>query len=124
MATLRSTLPLIALGILLAGCSPELTSVQFTQLTNPPLEVTLSAEGITVPDGIAVAADLVGISEEGDEEDNLSISPASGPLGWVETGTTDRFVFYGTSPGTGTLTFTATGTDGSVEIPVTVTAQP
>ena len=98
--------------------------MQITQVTDPPLAVTVGAQGITVPDGIAVAVDVVGINDEGDEEDNLSISPASGPLGWIETETTDRFVVYGIAPGTGTLTFTAMNTDGSVEVPVTVTAQP
>lgn len=120
----RSLLPLLFGGLLLAGCKPELTSVQFTQITNPPLEVTISPEGISVPEGIAVAVDMVGINDEGDEEDNLAISPEYGPLSWDKTDTTDRFVFYGTSPGTGTLTFTATNVDGSVAVPVTVTEQP
>ena len=124
MKTLPSTLLLTAVGALLAGCTPDLTSVQLTQITTPPLEVTVSPAGISLPDGIAVAVDVMGINDEGDEEDNLSVSAASGSVGSVETETTDRFVLYGISPGTDTLTFTATSVDGSVDVPVTVTAQP
>ncbi|MSP25971.1 MAG: hypothetical protein EXR75_12590 [Myxococcales bacterium] len=54
----RSATMLAVLG-LAAGCErpvPTITSVELVQVTTPPLEVVLSQNGISLPQGIAVVA--------------------------------------------------------------------
>ena len=50
----------VAAGPLLAGCSPELASVEFSTITTPPIAASLAAAEIRLAEGTAIAVDVVG----------------------------------------------------------------
>ena len=116
---------LLSASCLALGCEPDLERVNITQATTPPLAVVVTGTRIEVPEGIAVAVDVVGINDEGDEEPDIDVPLIySAALGVISTAVQGRFIFYGSEIGSGTVPFTALGTNGQVDVPFTVTAQP
>ena len=124
MSTKHAWLILLVPATAALGCQPNLERVNITPVTTPPLAVVLTGTNIQIPDGIAVAADVEGVDEDGDTHTDLSASAAYSSFGVLETDQEGRFVFYGGTPSTGVITFTALGTKGDVRVPFTVTAQP
>jgi len=124
MSSNYALLVLLSLSSLALGCEPNLESVTITPYTNPPLPVVVTGTRIEIPDGIAVAVDVVGTNDEGDTETDVDIpSASSSAFGVVSTAVKGRFVFYGNEPSTGQVRFTTKGTKGEVNVPFTVTAQ-
>jgi hypothetical protein len=120
----NALLVLVSLSTLALGCEPNLESVTITQVTSPPLAVVVTGTRIEIPEGIAVAVDVVGTNDEGDTETDIEIpSPTSSALEAYSTDTGSRFVLCGNEPSTGQVTFRAMGTKGEVNVPFTVTAQ-
>ena len=67
--------------------------VTITQVTNPPLPVIVTGTRIEIPDGIAVAVDVVGTDEDGDTHTDIDVTGAySSTLGVADTDTSGRFV--------------------------------
>jgi hypothetical protein len=124
MSRNHALLVLVSLSTLALGCEPSLESVTITPYTNPPLPVVVTGTRIEIPDGIAVAVDVVGTNDEGDAETDIDTPSAStSAFGVVNTAVKGRFIFYGNEPASGQVKFTALGTEGEVNVPFTVTAQ-
>lgn len=98
--TLFAAAAAVALATL-AGCGPTYDHLEFGQKTSPPLFVDLRPEGITLPEGIAVAVAPIPIAEGGDRMEDRVVTLISGDTGVLgcdripETG----FVLYGARAG-------------------------
>lgn len=109
----------------LAGCGPHFDHLDFAEKTTPPLPVSLQPNGVTIPEGIAVA--FTPIAMDGGEriEDaqvELVTSDAS-VLGVDRAADSeDGYVIYGVHAGHARISIFV---DGSAEgtLPATVTAQ-
>ncbi|MEM1030899.1 MAG: hypothetical protein AAF928_02605 [Myxococcota bacterium] len=117
----RSFLGLLGLCAILPGCSTEY-GLEYRLLTDPPQSVRLAEDGIEIPEGIVVAARVVGL-ENGDRvNDDLDFFRArTGVLGVAPVeGEGREFVFWGIEAGQTELAVTFDGTR-VLEIPVDVT---
>jgi hypothetical protein len=125
IAPLTRVLCIVGAAAGLTGCEPELTSVTITQLTEPPIDASATAEHVTLAEGTAIGIDVLGLDDEGATHDDIEmIETVSSPaFGWTKTATTARFIVYGSASGEGELRFTALFTSGTVVVPISVTAQ-
>lgn len=114
-----------ALG-LLSGCGPDYAYLEIGQLTNPPVSVSLTNQGFSVPVGIAVGITIQAIDDRGEPMDTDTpaelLSLNASVLGLSPGLEDSTYVAYGTGPGT---TEIAVSVDGERvdHIPVTVMLQ-
>jgi hypothetical protein len=111
---------------LLSGCGPDYAYLEIGQLTNPPVSVSLTNQGFSVPVGIAVGITIEAIDDQGEPMDEdvpvellsmnasvLGLSPG------LDEGT---YIVFGTGPGTTEISVSVD--DERVDhIPVTVMLQ-
>ena len=126
MVPTRSIPLVLGLGAVLGalGCNPTLDSVTIAEVTTPPMTVTVSGTGIQIPEGIAVAVDIVGKNSDGDDVHDMSLMLEGDSLGADSVDNQDRYILHGDTVGTGQLQFTAVSNEGTVSVPYTVVAQP
>ncbi len=73
------SITLLATLLITTACKPQLTSIDIVQDTTPPTEHSVSAEGITLTHGAAIAITLAAIDEEGERHPKVDLGDA-GPL--------------------------------------------
>jgi hypothetical protein len=96
----------------LMGCTPGYDHLDFAQRTSPPLPADLSANGVTIPVGIAVGIAPIAIDDSGDpmEDVNLSLVSSSSSILGLDGAGDDGFVIYGVAPGQATISVFVDGT--------------
>ncbi len=108
------------------GCDhPDLTTVEFTPVTTPPVDVLLSQERIELPAGIAVAVDVKVFDDAGEEVASAKSELVDdvGAVQFLPTKIEDRSILAGDREGEATLSFQADFHDGTLSVPVVVIPQ-
>jgi len=92
-----------ALG-LLSGCGPDYGYLEVAQLTAPPLAVSVTNQGFSVPVGIAVGISVDAMDSQGepvDEDYALRLLSMNASVLGLAPGLDDgTYVVFGTGPGT------------------------
>lgn len=86
------------------GCSDSYGFLDMTPRTTPPISVSVSNEGITVPVGVAVAIAVSPYDDDGqpmDKEVKVNLVSGDDRVLGVDSALEERsFVIYGAGPGT------------------------
>jgi len=114
-----------SLGLAALGCQPSLDSWTITPVTTPPLAATVSGTNIVIPEGVALAVEIVVTNSDDHEVTDALIAPLNDVLGLEAIKDSDnQYVIHGDAVGTGLMGCTSPSNDGTLNVPVTVTAQP
>lgn len=115
----------LVMASLLVACTPPLEKVSLTLKTDPPVEVEVTNEKITIPEGIAIAVDVVGIDADGEDVEDLLVTTET--VGTGEIAPVDNegvtYVVSGDKVGSYDMVVRPTYGDGEVRVKVDVVAQ-
>jgi hypothetical protein len=112
----------IAGAMLVVGCSePSMQRVEITLENKPPLAVTVSGAGITIPAGIAIAVVVTPVVEGKQTTDSVTVA-CGGACDAIDGTEPNEMFILGVKPGTDSLFISSTD-HGSIRVPITVTEQ-
>lgn len=112
-----------------AGCEPDLDRVELTAVTSPPLEHTVSGDGVVLTQGTAIAVQVQAFDEDGERTTaEVSLLPEGTGLRSLildhDANRGTRYVLIADEPGVGQLVvFELAGSRGQVTLPFLVDAQ-
>ncbi len=118
----------VGVASLLAACQPELDKVTVTLLTDPPLEVTVADDQITIPEGIAIGVDIVGFDQDGEDIGKLIVMTAENGKGEVapinDEEEATSYIVSGDEVGSYTILVSPEYGSGELQLKVEVVPQP
>ncbi len=119
MDAMRSFAIIAALSTLVVGCGFDLG---FKDKSSPPLATTVSAESISIYEGIAIGVAVLDGDDPVDSSDSVSLSIDDPILGIEPTNQQNEFVVFGVAPGKTTVHVMVNGEE-EASIPAEVRMQ-